>query len=563
MDLNKLNQSDLQNRAEVGDTEAQYVLGSRYYTGESLQKDLSIAAEWFEKAAMQGHAKAQYNLGYMYANGEEFDQDLGMAMKWYRLAAELGLAEAQNNLALLNEQNHQLEEAATWYRRAADQGFASAQASLAFALSQGRGLAPDESESVKYYLLAAEQGYAPAQSNLGGMYAEGRGVPLDAGSAVKWIRLATDQGYGPAEKILGDFYAHGFGLSTDIDEAMKWYSRASSKAIPSAQNALAIHYSSSDGESADQLRAFMWFAAAVSEGFQAAKENLKLVPIDTKTEICDLILEAAGGDCEAQRNLAYKLYEGDGIEVDHDAARYWIYKAAQSGDPISQTTYALSLNSNDPNLAAEKILWLSRATEQGDDRARFNLGLMQCIGDGGTQDWVSGMANLFQVSLAGFVEARDTIQKVKQNIPNELWTSIFERVRWPILTFILGPMVEGHLDGIRISQENDDGSDDAEWFVYERETAEKFFLSSEKEDGSIQDTAFEEKVTIEKIYVGRTIHSDKTYASVSINLQNIKLTDGHPVYWMPSEEALEAATNIIGYFGARTWVRWNYLNFQV
>jgi len=122
-------------------------------------------------------------------------------------------------------------------------------------------------------------------------------------------------------------------------------------------------------------------------------------------------------------------------------------------------------------------------------------------------------------------------------------------------------MVEGHLDGIRISQENDDGSDDAEWFVYERETAEKFFLSSEKEDGSILDTAFEEKVTIEKIYVGRTIHSDKTYASVSINLQNIKLTDGHPVYWMPSEEALEAATNIIGYFGARTWVRWNYLSF--
>ena len=101
MDLNKLNQSDLQNRAEVGDTEAQYVLGSRYYTGEPLQKDLSIAAEWFEKAAMQGHAEAQNALGYMYRRGSGVKQNFVEAALWYELASEQGVAQAKNRLSWL------------------------------------------------------------------------------------------------------------------------------------------------------------------------------------------------------------------------------------------------------------------------------------------------------------------------------------------------------------------------------------------------------------------------------------------------------------------------------
>jgi TPR repeat protein len=41
------------------DTLAQYLLGLRYYEGEEVEKDISMALEWFEQAVDQGVIEAQ------------------------------------------------------------------------------------------------------------------------------------------------------------------------------------------------------------------------------------------------------------------------------------------------------------------------------------------------------------------------------------------------------------------------------------------------------------------------------------------------------------------------
>jgi hypothetical protein len=95
--------------------------------------------------------------------------------------------------------------------------------------------------------------------------------------------------------------------------------------------------------------------------------------------------------------------------------------------------------------------------------ALLDLGMMQAAGHGTPADANSAAVNVLRASLAGFEEARGVFEKIiRPAIPAESWPSIFDRVKWPHLIFMMGPLAEGHLDLIRQSQENDDGSEDPE-----------------------------------------------------------------------------------------------------
>lgn len=562
MELNDLSADQLMDLAQSGDSAAQCQLGGQFYSGSGVKQDFTVAAQWFEKSSLQGHARAQLYLGYMYEFGEGLDLDLVTAMKWYIRAAKQGLPEAQRNLGNLYERNQEFNEAAHWYRCAADQGLASAQASLGYALSKGLGVPVDEAGAFNYYLMAAEQGYAAAQFNLGGMYAEGRGTPADPRAAAHWVRLAADQGYGGALGVLGDFYVQGFGVSQNCLEAIKWYLCGALQDRPDAQTSLAIHYATGNGVAEDQVRAFMWFSAAAKGGSPDAIHNRERVPLDRNTDIYKLISAAAAGEVEAQRDLAIRLHEGHGIAQDDDASHYWIHKAAEAGDAWAQTTYALQLRPNDdPDVQKEKIKWFSRAGEQGDARALFNLGLRQFLGEGTAANPESAGVNMLKASLAGFEGAREAFETLKKITSDEQCAVIIERVEWPDLMFVLGPMAEGHMDVSRFLQDNDDGSEDAEWLRYERDAANAMFLGSKNQKGSILDSVFGEKVTVEQIYVGRSYFDGKIHVGVTINQRDIKLASGFPVYWQPLAEELNAAASLIGLIGARTWVRVNYLTF--
>lgn len=52
------NISELKNKAEQGNAEAQYSLGVCYRCGDGVEKNLEEAIKWYRKAAEQGYAKA-------------------------------------------------------------------------------------------------------------------------------------------------------------------------------------------------------------------------------------------------------------------------------------------------------------------------------------------------------------------------------------------------------------------------------------------------------------------------------------------------------------------------
>lgn len=144
------------------DADAQYKLGTQYYTGKGLPKDKLEALKWYKKSAAQNHAKAQYKLGYLYSVGEKVPKDSSKAVKWIRKSAE--------------------------------QGYANAQYALGITYAHGADYPKDDKKAVKWYRKAAAQGHSGALYKVGYMYYEGRGVPQDTAEALKWFHRAAKHG---------------------------------------------------------------------------------------------------------------------------------------------------------------------------------------------------------------------------------------------------------------------------------------------------------------------------------------------------------------------------------
>lgn len=89
-------------KAESGDAKKQLGLAKLYYNGDGVAKDDVKAAEWYQKAAIQGIAFAQYKLGAMYDKGEGVPKDAAKAVEWWEKAAAQGNGAAQESLKSLS-----------------------------------------------------------------------------------------------------------------------------------------------------------------------------------------------------------------------------------------------------------------------------------------------------------------------------------------------------------------------------------------------------------------------------------------------------------------------------
>lgn len=101
--------------AELGDVEAQYILGEIYLDGiESggayLQQDYAKALHWCRKAADNNHATAQLQLATMYMEGKGVPEDLEEAYAWATISVvgnELGSIDLRDKIEdLLSSSNN-------------------------------------------------------------------------------------------------------------------------------------------------------------------------------------------------------------------------------------------------------------------------------------------------------------------------------------------------------------------------------------------------------------------------------------------------------------------------
>jgi len=235
--------------AEQGNAAAQAALGTMYFKGQGVPKNMEVALEWYTLAAEQGNDRGQYNLGVMYNYGWGVQANDNTAVKWYTLAAEQGYADAQTALGTKYQLPRGFLEndktAVKWYTLAARQGNARGQNNLAVMYQLGKGVQENDKTAVKWYTLAADQGSAHAQNNLGDMYKYGEGVQENHKTAVKWYTLAADQGHAKAQFNLGNMYDNGEGVPESDKTAVKWYTLAAEQGNKDGLMGLELLHSSS------------------------------------------------------------------------------------------------------------------------------------------------------------------------------------------------------------------------------------------------------------------------------------------------------------------------------
>lgn len=84
--------------AAQGNVYGLYNLGSRYDTGDGVQRDEAKALRFFERAALQGNTEAQNRVGLMYLTGKGTPADPEKGLAWLRSAAKHGHHEAINTI---------------------------------------------------------------------------------------------------------------------------------------------------------------------------------------------------------------------------------------------------------------------------------------------------------------------------------------------------------------------------------------------------------------------------------------------------------------------------------
>lgn len=94
----------LRERAEAGDSDAQYILGNLHYAGEFVEQNYLAAADYFLRAAKQQEGRAFYMLSKMVSRGEgPFDADETSALDALKRSAELGCQDAIDELEMRTE----------------------------------------------------------------------------------------------------------------------------------------------------------------------------------------------------------------------------------------------------------------------------------------------------------------------------------------------------------------------------------------------------------------------------------------------------------------------------
>jgi len=261
----------------------------------------------------------------------DYEQSLSILMP----LAEGGNAEAQRVLGIFYYNGYgverDIETALQLYESAAERGWADAQTDLGliYLYRFDFDVDTDYDKALQLFSAAAAQGNAKAQTNLGIMYDQGLGVVQDIDEGIRWIRMGAENGDPVAQHNLAASYAMGRGAPFDYVEAMAWYSKSAEQGYAESQFKVGWMYEHGEGVTPDIEEAQKWYAMA-----------------------------AAQGHLEAQAKL----------DSDDDATAAPVFTHMDIG----------------PDASYEDVL---PAAEQGNDNARFMLGVMYLNGEVVEQDY--------------------------------------------------------------------------------------------------------------------------------------------------------------------------------
>lgn len=289
--------------AEKGMSNWQCNLGSCYFYGKGVEKDMAEGNKWYLKSSEQGSGKACFNLGLSYFRGEGLLQDYAEAKRCFEKSAEKGDADAQLFVAYcLEEQQASDEEIVAAYRKAAEMGNTDAQCFLGDCYCDGKnGLPKNKKEAYRWYHEAAEQGDAEGQYQVGQMYEYGVAVKKSMKEAARWYRRAASKKHTRATCQLGYCYFYGEGLRMNDKWALRCFRKAVIEGDKEAMYMIGEHYFYGYAVEDDYSEAFNWYKKSAAKNY---------IP--------------------AIYRMGYCFYHGMGVEMDMVKAFSYFQQAAEA-----------------------------------------------------------------------------------------------------------------------------------------------------------------------------------------------------------------------------------------
>ncbi len=327
----------LQDQAEKGSKSAILELGNNYYYGRlGLEKDTSMAVQWWRRGADANNRQCMFNLANLYIRGDGVERNEDEALKLYKKAADFGLVQANINAALLLDRKEDYESAIRYFQEATIIKDYRAMSRLAEYYEQGLGGPKRVLDAVDLYKQSAQAGNPNAQLKMA-EYANSPEYPsvYDPKEAIRWLMLSADNGNSEAESKVAYLYQNGIGVRKDNEIAVQWFARAARKNYTPAQVALGNCYSVGSGVSADLEKAYTWYEKAARLEDPAGLYNAGVCHIrglGTEVDIergIDYYQQAAeAGYAQALYVLGVMYEDGEFFEQDITKAIVYYQKAA-------------------------------------------------------------------------------------------------------------------------------------------------------------------------------------------------------------------------------------------
>ena len=142
------------------------------------------------------------------------------------------------------------------------------------------------------------------------------------------------------------------------------------------------------------------------------------VPNNLDTELVSLYKAAKQGNPAAQRLLAERFVQANGVATSPRKAYFWYRKAAEQGDAVAQLNVGLMLGLGTgvkPN-KYEGVIWVRRSAEQGFPTAQAIFGIFLLIGETVQKNHKAAVFWLRQAAKSGNTEAMHILRKMEEGL---------------------------------------------------------------------------------------------------------------------------------------------------
>jgi TPR repeat protein len=171
-------------------------LADIYFGGLNVPRDPQRAFGLWKRLADLGNDEAQDMVGYFYLDGVGTNRDAGKAEQLFLRSAEQGNQNAMSELSLYYSLGFigccpNQQKAMYWTMRLAALGNLQAEVELVRAYSRGEVVQRDDKQAVRWALQAAEQDSVEAYLFLGHATKQGSGTERNLVEAYKWFSIAA------------------------------------------------------------------------------------------------------------------------------------------------------------------------------------------------------------------------------------------------------------------------------------------------------------------------------------------------------------------------------------